>query len=396
MRKTCAAVVSLLVMAGCPSSVEQRRADKDPAGVALVHLPDTKILKILSSGPDSALILSHPSDADGLEGACVNRVHQDGRIEAVLPPEPRAPVIDFDMTPQGEVLALVREENHFALRTAKGTMAFFWGADAVPGVFLPAGAVLALETTVVVALRDPARKLQVIRLAADADGAWKVVHHFTLPASSSWFYGPVTFDVFDAGLRPIQVFAGKAIDGTVWLASGVGYDEVQIYSLTPDNQLTQVTLDDSKLQELTVGALTVLPQGQPVVVGRRSTGANAWQSEMWPSITERVHLNGMERRSMILAAAALDEDSLAVGGSDGWGQNPDGMSVSDERRAFLQIVRVTGEILRVVDVPQGPRGNEVQHISPREHGGLLVGGIQNGPGSHATDLHYESYLLWTP
>ena len=96
--------------------------------------------------------------------------------------------------------------------------------------------------------------------------------------------------------------------------------------------------------------------------------------------TMTTHLSGV-----LLAVALSQNGDLVGGGSDGWSQNPSGLSLGIFGNNLLIEFDKSGRLRRQVKVPDGPRHNQISALLSLADGRLCIGGMQNGPLTHTAD-----------
>lgn len=89
--------------------------------------------------------------------------------------------------------------------------------------------------------------------------------------------------------------------------------------------------------------------------------------------------------SGIFLGVAIDaEGGIVTGGSDGWNQNPDGLSILDYgAKLLVTLAHADGPLVRVA-VPAGPRHNEIRSVAASPDG-LWYAGHKDGPITHGGD-----------
>jgi hypothetical protein len=87
--------------------------------------------------------------------------------------------------------------------------------------------------------------------------------------------------------------------------------------------------------------------------------------------------------SAILLAVALDGDNVVVAGSDGWSQNPSGLSVLSFGHKLAATVDGAGGSMRL-PLPAGPRHNEIRSVLVTSEG-IWFAGHEDGPLTHSGD-----------
>ena len=127
-----------------------------------------------------------------------------------------------------------------------------------------------------------------------------------------------------------------------------------------------------------------------VVVGRTrrepgfdNTQWNAWLGTLAADGQGAVSRSLAFDPSAILLAVALDGDSVVVAGSDGWSQNPDGLSVLSFGHKLAATVDGAGGSVRL-PLPAGPRHNEIRSVLVTSEGTWFAG-HEDGPLTHSGD-----------
>jgi hypothetical protein len=127
-----------------------------------------------------------------------------------------------------------------------------------------------------------------------------------------------------------------------------------------------------------------------VVVGRtrREPGFDNTQWNPWLAIVTADGKGAVNRTlafdpSAILLAVAPDRDRIVVAGSDGWSQNPDGLSVFTFGHKLAAMVDGAGGSVRL-PLPPGPRQNEIRSVLVTSEG-IWFAGHEDGPLTHSGD-----------
>lgn len=99
---------------------------------------------------------------------------------------------------------------------------------------------------------------------------------------------------------------------------------------------------------------------------------------------------------VIFDLAALPDGRMLAAGSAGYTQNPLGASVSEQASPLLAELATDGRLIRRLPLQAGPRHNQLRALMPWQ-GGWLLGGMENGPGTHSADadpalLKADGYL----
>jgi hypothetical protein len=90
------------------------------------------------------------------------------------------------------------------------------------------------------------------------------------------------------------------------------------------------------------------------------------------------------RGDIILDLAPTADGRLLLAGATGYWQNPTGGSISEESQPLLALVPAAGGTATRLSTPAGPRHNQLRSIAAWQ-GRWLVGGFDNGPGTHSAD-----------
>jgi hypothetical protein len=91
-----------------------------------------------------------------------------------------------------------------------------------------------------------------------------------------------------------------------------------------------------------------------------------------------------DRGDIILEIAILPDGRIALGGSTGYIQNPNGGSISEEAEPLLAIMSTAAGTPQRLYLPPAQRQSQIRTVAAwREK--WLIGGLQNGPGTHSAD-----------
>jgi hypothetical protein len=82
--------------------------------------------------------------------------------------------------------------------------------------------------------------------------------------------------------------------------------------------------------------------------------------------------------------APLPGGRFLAAGAAGWTQNPTGGSVSEQAKPLLAVLESDGTVRQLIDLPAGPRQNQLRSLATRGND-WLIGGMVNGPGTHSGD-----------
>lgn len=134
--------------------------------------------------------------------------------------------------------------------------------------------------------------------------------------------------------------------------------------------------------------------GEVAVVGRarRFFGDDntAWDAFVSVSTTSGTLVGSravpFDASSIFLAAAARPDGTWVLGGSDGWSQNPDGLSIGNGNKLLVELASVNADPVRKT-LPAGPRHNEVRTVS-LDGRSIRYGGHEDGPSMHTGDADH--------
>jgi hypothetical protein len=131
--------------------------------------------------------------------------------------------------------------------------------------------------------------------------------------------------------------------------------------------------------------------GEIAVVGRSrrffGNDNTAWDAFFSVSTTSGTLVGSraipLDASSILLAVAARPDGTWVVGGSDGWSQNPEGLSIGDGKKLLLELASVQAAPARK-PLPAGPRHSEVRTVSI-DGTRIRYGGHEDGPSMHTGD-----------
>ena len=130
-----------------------------------------------------------------------------------------------------------------------------------------------------------------------------------------------------------------------------------------------------------------------VAVAGRARRVAGFDNTVWDAFVSKVTTSGdvvgtralpLDASGIFLAVDVLPSGALVLGGSDGWTQNPDGLSVlSFGTKLLLELPTFDGAPVRV-PLTAGPRHNELRTlIADSTH--VWFGGHEDGPVMHTGD-----------
>ena len=133
-------------------------------------------------------------------------------------------------------------------------------------------------------------------------------------------------------------------------------------------------------------------QGAVAVVGR-SRRTSGFDNTFWDAFVAVTASDGtqvgaraiqLNLSSIALAVDALAGGGWVLGGSDGWTQNPSGLSIlSFGQKLLLELPLLAADPVRV-PLPPGPRHNEIRTVMV-DGARVAFGGHEDGPLTHSGD-----------
>lgn len=252
------------------------------------------------------------------------------------------------------------------------------------------------------------------------EGAWDVTQRTVVaPAMVVTPFLPIggSYDDFDAVVAPYVTHLARDTAGRVFVAWQADRSRVARYNATFGTELSllreelhprEATLDTfvvgldpdgTRAFAVVVGIPDVedevfglaLGPTRVAVLGRHRRELGRDNTELHAMIAELSHdgvpiaATSFDAADSALAqSGAYDGDTLYVGGSEGWRQNPSGRSVFEPGAPFL--VRLEGSPRRIEreDVPSTSGHAELRALA-LDRDTLLLGGHENGPLTHTAD-----------
>jgi hypothetical protein len=92
----------------------------------------------------------------------------------------------------------------------------------------------------------------------------------------------------------------------------------------------------------------------------------------------------LDASGIFLAVDALPSGGWVFGGSDGWSQNPSGLSVGGFGAKLLAVLPAIDGTLSRLPLPTGPRHNEIRTVVGDDDR-VSYGGHEDGPTMHTGD-----------
>jgi hypothetical protein len=254
-----------------------------------------------------------------------------------------------------------------------------------------------------------------------ADGAWtppqrtlieppvSLVPHLPIGGSFDTFGAMVAWfrpllDVDEAGdayvaiwasPKRIQAHAGVFQDGLVPLPGDPDAPGVR----DADVLVTKMDRTGTRAWSRVVGTMhedepyALRAQAGSVAVVGRSRRFPGFDNRIWDGLVAVLSSSGeaggsrvvpLDGSAVLLAVDALPGQGWVLGGSDGWAQNPDGLSVVAFGTKLLALLPAIDAPLTRVALPPGPRHNELRTVLARPDR-ILFGGHEDGPIMHTGD-----------
>lgn len=240
----------------------------------------------------------------------------------------------------------------------------------------------------------------------------------TFGAIGEWFRAPL--DIDENGNPYVAVWAGPARirahsaafqDGLTPLPG----DPVLPTAGDSDVLLTKLGPDGERLWSRVVGSehedepYALRAHGGLVAVVGRSRRFPGFDNTAWDALLSVTTAAGdatssltlpLDASSILLGVDARPGGGFVVAGSDGWSENPDGLSIlSYGKKLLLELPALDAPPIRV-EVASGPRHNEL-HAVIVEPDGIAFAGHEDGPLTHsgdgnATEIHATGVLGFVP
>lgn len=276
----------------------------------------------------------------------------------------------------------------------------------------------ALGEDLLVAVFTPNNSLIAYRQRAEAGAFTQTWRALIEPTTGLTPFLPIggsydTFGAIVAWFRP-----GLATDGkgnaylAVWATASrmrihndvFGDDQKLLFSGPGENDsdvlLTKIDGAGKRLWTRVVGSryedepyALAAAADEVVVVGRsrRNPGHDNSQWDPWLAALDgsgRLLVSRtlpFDALGILLGADVDDTGRIVAGGSDGWIQNPDGLSILTFGTKLLVTLADAGAAPLRIPVAQGPRHNEIRSVAATSDG-VWFGGHEDGPLTHSGDF----------
>jgi hypothetical protein len=277
--------------------------------------------------------------------------------------------------------------------------------------------IAALGDDVVVAVLTSRHSLVAYRLHLGDTGLQRSWRSLVEPPISLTPFLPIGggFDTFTAIVAWFRPYLATDADGNSYLALWTNPRRIAVHaqvfgdSLTPlptdpggrDADVTVTKLDRNGMRTWSrvIGTrfedepYAIAASANEVVVTGRSRRNPGFDNSQWDPWLAALDGSGASLASRTWAfdasgiLLAVDVDSsgaITAGGSDGWTQNPDGLSIlSFGAKLLLTLPGATGTPTRLA-VPAGPRHNEIRSVAIGPEGAWYAG-HEDGPLTHSGD-----------
>lgn len=438
MAATLMAVMALAALPGCGGGSGTDRGSGDPAPLQLTT-PGVAVVKLRSQGAGWAALTERPRTLEipTAPDRQLLRSQPDGRATgSTYQPPAGWSLLDFALHPSGEASLLLGSDRALRLLRLSPTgqplreqdlpdpqvaTDPFVGDPRVardPASLLPhytrdAGRLAAIGEEVALAFRSGRHAVVLHRLGYTAAGGfapqWRSVVEPGVYIGARFLTGgsfdpfksldqqwrlvldadaqgriavAVTLDFTDL-LEGHRLHFGEALDPTV--ANGL-----LLSQFSPTGQRLGTTLIDTR-QRSELHALRWV--GDQVAAAGRVRSLQT--AEGWDAFVALVPAGAttpsayrvldLQAGDVIFDLARQADGRLLVAGATGYTQNPTGASISEQAQPLLARLSADGQLQERVALAAGPRHNQLRALAPRSDGGLLLGGLDNGPGTHSAD-----------
>jgi hypothetical protein len=222
----------------------------------------------------------------------------------------------------------------------------------------------------------------------------------TFGAIIAWFRPSLATD--GAGNAYVAVWAGQRRIPAHAMVFGDGVEPLphEPFARDSDVLMTKVDPAGARLWTRVIGTrfedepyALAAAGDEAVVVGRSRRNPNDDNSQ-WDPWLAAVDGSGaliasrtllFDASGIFLSVAVDPAGAILAGGSDGWRQNPEGLSIlTDGAKLLVALEDATAEPSRI-PLPPGPRHNEIRSVvsSPRE---AWYAGHEDGPLTHSGDV----------
>lgn len=255
------------------------------------------------------------------------------------------------------------------------------------------------------------------------DGAWAPARRTLVePSGGVGLFLPIggSFDTFEAIAVSARSFIDADGDGNVYIATFAQESRVRrhaqffvdgLVSLPGDPQfppgfheadvlVTKLGPDGARRWTRVVGTVhedepyAIRVHGGTVAVVGRARRNPGFDNTFWDPFIAVTTLDGesvgartlpFDASGILLAVDGLPDGGWVLGGSDGWAQNPEGLSVvTFGHKLLVQLAAIDATPVRI-DLPPGPRHNEVRSVAAGAEA-IAIAGQDDGPIMHTGDV----------
>jgi hypothetical protein len=381
-------------------------------------MPGSMRIRMLSSGGATEHSFTAPSGSV-LSDFCR---HPSGAISAILIAQNRIVSLEQlspDLTPLGTL------EMHDPLIASDPHVTDAGAIDLLANGLAPDAARVASVGEAVVATVDTSWNSIVAYRASFSNGTWSELERTLIePPVGLTPYLPIggSFDTFGAMFDWYRALLDVDESGNAYIATWAGTPRIREHAnvfgdglapLVPlpnrfangdsDVIVTKMDPTGTRVWSRVVGTTfedepyAIRARGGNIAVVGRARRFTGFDNTAWDAFLSVVSSAGepvlsrafpLNVSSIFLAVDALPTGGWALGGSDGWAQNPDGLSVLSFGTKLLAVLPTIDGALVRVPLPDGPRHNEIRTVvADADH--LWYGGHEDGPIMHTGDADHS-------
>ena len=418
-------------------AVPGRAVIKARTGGNVVAILEEHLTSIFDAGPQRTLELLLPDGRSvrpyaGPAGWSVLdfAVHPSGEVSVVLTTQKAVRIVRLDG--EGNVLS----DQPFVDPAAAMDPYLEYEATAKddsalqPVLMHDAARIVPLGDSLVLVVRTGRNAVLAYRLDPDASGAYQRSWRTLVEPGSSIagrFLSSGSYDTFASLMNHVEVHVDVTSRGIV----AVAVVELPFHNFVLDAHaayfgepiaaqagvlVTRIASNDGHRlgttavdtrSEAELHALRATAEGFALVGRVRSearpdgTGWDAFAANIaTDGTTSSYRVLDFDRGNVLFDIAQLPGGRFLALGTTGYVQNPNGASVSEDAQPLLAFLDVDGSPIQRIRVTDGPRQDQVRTITSL-NGRWLVGGMQNGPGTHSGDTQPElitadGYLVEMP
>jgi hypothetical protein len=430
--------LAVLILAGCGSSLAPS------TGGTNIAVSGQAITKVRTNGNEIAFLEErlHSIFNDGPQRTLAVASSDGPKIEPYATPAGWS-LVDFALHPSGDIslvlttFTLVRIVRLNALGMVRSDQLFVDDAAAAdpyynyaggltndtslqPVLMHDAARVVPLGESLGLVLRTGRNAVVAYRLDLGASGVYQLSWRTLVEPGSSILLVGITsgsFDTFGQLQSYVQIYIDADTEGSGMLAVGVLNAPLENFSFQAHSEFFSepITATDGMLftrlaasDGHRLGSTVIDTHARTELHGLRATshgfvllGRVLTQVRAdgggWDAFAAIVGRDGVQssysvvdvnQGDMLLDAAALADGRYLALGVTGYTQNPTGESISETAQPLLAVLNSDGSLAQRIAYPAGPRQNQLTTIAPL-NGHWLVGGMNNGPGTHSGDANRD-------